>query len=81
MPTSHATVRRGVSWSKARRAEHAFLADRDRTRPKRRPRRLGPDELHRGKGQKSYTVLSDLVRVEVIGLNARPNGGEFGRGC
>jgi transposase len=27
MPTSHAPVRHGVSWSKARRAELAFLAD------------------------------------------------------
>jgi hypothetical protein len=68
MPTSHAAVRHGVSWSKARRAEHAFLAEWDRTRPKRRPRHLGADEIHRGKGQKFYTVLSDLVHGEVIGL-------------
>jgi transposase len=27
MPTSHAAVRHGVSWGKARRAERAFLAD------------------------------------------------------
>ena len=26
MPTSHAAVRHGVSWGKARRAEQAFLA-------------------------------------------------------
>ncbi len=32
MPTSHAAVRHGVSWGKARRAEQAFLADWDRTR-------------------------------------------------
>ena len=68
MPTSHAAVRHGVSWGKARRAEHAFLADWDGTRPKRRPRHLGLDEIHRGKGQKFYTVLSDLVHGEVIGL-------------
>ncbi len=68
MPTSHAAVRHGVSWSKARRAERAFLTDWDRTRPKRRPRHLGADEIHRGKRQKFYTVLSDLVHGEVIGL-------------
>jgi hypothetical protein len=49
-------------------AAHAFLADWDRTRPTRRPRHLGADEIHRGKGQKFYTVLSDLVQAEVIGL-------------
>jgi transposase len=68
MPTSHAAVRHGVSWGKARRAEQAFLAEWDRTRPKRRPRHLGADEIHRGKAQKFYTVLSDLVHGEVIGL-------------
>jgi transposase len=68
MPTSHAAVRHGVSWSKARRAERAFLAAWDGTRPKRRPRYLGADEIHRGKGQRYYTVLSDLVHGEVIGL-------------
>lgn len=68
MPTSHAAVRHGVSWSKARRAEHGFLTDWDRTRPRRRPRHLGADEIHRGKRQKFYTVLSDLVHGEVIGL-------------
>ena len=52
MPTSHAAVRHGVSWGKARRAEKAFLADWDGTRPRRRPRHLGADEIHRGKGQK-----------------------------
>jgi transposase len=59
MPTSHAAVRHGVSWNKARRAERAFLAQWDRGRPKRRPRHLGADEIHRGKRQKFYTVLSD----------------------
>src|SRR6266705_5553622 len=68
MPTSHAAVRHGVSWSKARRAEQAFLSEWDRRRPKRRPRHLGADEIHRGKGQKFYTVLSDLVHGEVLGL-------------
>ena len=68
MPTSHAAVRHGVSWSKARRAEAAFLADWDRARPRHRPRHLGAAEIHRGKGQQFWTVLSDLVRSEVIGL-------------
>ena len=68
MPTSHAAVRHGVSWGKARRAEHAFLREWDAQRPRRRPRYLGADEIHRGKAQKFYTVLSDLVHGEVIGL-------------
>src|SRR4030095_925136 len=68
MPTSHAAVRHGVSWSKARRAEKAFLVEWYGTRPKRRPKHLGADEIHRGKAQKFYTVLSDLVHGEVIGL-------------
>jgi transposase len=68
MPTSHAAVRHGVSWGKARRAEHAFLREWDGQRPRRRPRHLGADEIHRGKAQKFYTVLSDLVHGEVIGL-------------
>jgi len=68
MPTSHAAVRHAVSWGAARRAERAFLQAWDRTRPKRRPRHLGVDEIQRGKGQQFWTVLSDLVRGEVIGL-------------
>ncbi len=68
MPTSHAAVRHAVSWGTARRAERAFLAAWDRTRPKHRPRHLGVDEIQRGKGQHFWTVLSDLVRGEVIGL-------------
>jgi transposase len=68
MPTSHAAVRHGVSWSKARRAEKAFLREWDETRPRRRPRHLGADEIHRGKAQKFYTVLSDLIHGEVLGL-------------
>ena len=47
MPTSHAAVRHGVSWSKARRAERAFLADWDQTRPKHQPRHIGLDEIQR----------------------------------
>jgi transposase len=68
MPTSHAAVRHGVSWGKARRAEKAFLAEWDRTRGKHRPRHLGVDEIQRGKGQHFWTVLSDLVRGALIGL-------------
>jgi transposase len=68
MPTSHAAVRHAVSWGTARRAERAFLDAWDRTRPKHRPRHLGVDEIQRGKGQRFWTVLSDLVRGEVIGL-------------
>ncbi len=68
MPTSHAAVRHAVSWSKARRAEVGFLVDWDRSRVRRRPRYLGADEIHRGKGQQFWTVLSDLVHGEVIGL-------------
>jgi transposase len=40
MPTSHAAVRHGVSWGKARRAEQTFLADWDRGRIKRQPRHM-----------------------------------------
>jgi transposase len=68
MPTSHAAVRHGVSWGKARRAENAFLAEWDRTRVKRQPRHIGLDEIQRGKGQRFWTVLSDVVHGEVIGL-------------
>src|SRR5438874_6458097 len=68
MPTSHAAVRHGVSWGKARRAEKAFLAEWDRTRPRRQPRHIGLDEIQRGKGQRFWTVLSDVVHGEVIGL-------------
>jgi transposase len=68
MPTSHAAVRHHVSWGKARRAERRFLETWDASRPKHRPRYLGADEIQRGKGQQYWTVLSDLVRGEVIGL-------------
>jgi len=68
MPTSHAAVRHGVSWGKARRAEKAFLTDWDRTRVTRQPRHIGLDEIQRGKGQRFWTVLSDVVHGEVMGL-------------
>jgi len=68
MPTSHAAVRHGVTWGKARRVEKAFLAEWDRTRVKRQPRHIGLDEIQRGKGQRFWTVLSDVVHGEVIGL-------------
>jgi transposase len=68
MPTSHAAVRWRVSWGKARRAEKAFLCAWEARRPRQRPRHLGADEIQRGKGQKYWTVLSDLVHGEVIGL-------------
>jgi len=68
MPTSHAAVRHHVSWGKARRAEKAFLRTWDEGRPANRPRYLGADEIQRGRGQHYWTVLTDLVRGEVIGL-------------
>jgi transposase len=68
MPTSHAAVRTGVSWGKARRAEIAFLAEWDRTRVKRQPRHLGLDEIQRGKGQRFWSALSDVVHGELMGL-------------
>jgi transposase len=68
MPTSHAAVRHGVSWGKARRAEKAFLAEWDRTRVKWQPRHVGLDEIQRGKGQRFWSVLSDVVHGEVISI-------------
>jgi transposase len=68
MPTSHAAVRHGVNWGKARRAEKALLAEWDRTRAERQPRHPGLDEIQRGKGQRFWTVLSDVVHGEVVGL-------------
>ena len=68
MPTSHVAVRHGVSWNKARRAERAFLIAWDAGRPHRRPHHLGADEIQRGKGQHFWTVLSDVVHGEVLGL-------------
>jgi len=69
MPTSHAAMRHALSWGTARRAGRAFLDAWDRTRPKHRPRHLGADEIQPGKGQQFWTVLSDLVRGEVMGLS------------
>ena len=57
-----------IDADESRRAERAFLDAWDRTRRKRRPRHLGVDEIHRGKGQRYWTVLSDVVRGDVIGL-------------
>jgi transposase len=68
MPTSHAAVRHDVSWGKAHRAEKAFLQCWDRSRPRRRPCHLGADEVQRGRGQRYWTVLSDLVHGEVIDM-------------
>jgi transposase len=68
MPTTHAAVRHVVSWGAARRAERRFLDGWDAHRPRRRPRHLGADEIQRGKGQHFWTVLSDVVHGEVIGL-------------
>src|SRR5262245_19537350 len=62
MPTSHAAVRHGVSWSKAR-AENAFLREWDETRPRRRPRHLGADEIHRGKAQKFFTRFIQPISI------------------
>jgi transposase len=75
MPTSHAAVRHGVSWGKARRAEKAFLAGWDERRPKWQPRHIGLDEIQRGKGQRFWTVLSDVVHGEVMGLRQDRNEG------
>jgi transposase len=68
MPTSHAAARHRVSWSRANRAQKNFLKGWDRSRPRHRPRHLGADEIQRGRGQRYWTVLSDLTRGEVIGL-------------
>ena len=62
MPTSHAAVRHGVSWSKARRAERAFLHDWNRARVHHRPCHLGLDEIQRGKGQKFWTLFDTGAR-------------------
>ena len=55
MPTSHAAVRHGVSWGKARRAEHAFLREWDAHRPRPRPRQRAAVEA----------VCTDLHRPSV----------------
>ena len=51
-------------------------ADGISTRPKRRPRYIGLDEIQRGKGQRFWTVLSDIVHGEVIGLRQDRSEGE-----
>ena len=62
MPTSHAAVRHGVSWGKARRAEQAFLAGvgshaRETAaapyRARRDPARQGPAILDRAVGRRA----------------------------
>lgn len=53
------------------RAEYAFLRRWDQQRRKRRPHYIGLDEIQRGKGHQFWTVLSDIVHGEVIGL-AKP---------
>ena len=67
MPTSHAAVRHGVSWGKARRAEHAFLRD-GTPASARGPGIWARTRFTAARRQKFYTVLSDLVHGEVIGL-------------
>jgi transposase len=68
MPTSHAALRHAVRWGAARRAERRLLERWDAGRPRRGPRHLGADEIPRGQGQHFWTVLSDIVHGEVIGL-------------
>ena len=46
-----------------RSTEQAFLAEWDRTRPQKRPRHLGLDEIQRGKGQQFWSVLSVLQDI------------------
>ena len=59
--------RRLVCRSCGIRTERIEFAD-PKARVKRRPRHIGLDEIHRGKGQRFWTVLSDVVHGEVIGL-------------
>ena len=78
MPTSHAAVRHGVSWSKARRAEHAFLGEWDCHASEtpapisgggRDPPRQGAEVLHRA-------LRSRARRGDRLGEG--PHGGELG---
>ncbi|MGH7484293.1 MAG: transposase, partial [bacterium] len=55
-------VRRGGSWGKARRAENAFLAERDRTRVTRQPRHTGLDEIHRQEFFRAGAVMREHGR-------------------
>jgi transposase len=68
MPTSHAAVRHGVSSVQGAARGAGVSSGVDRSRPQRRPPHLGLDEMQRGKGQQFWSVLSDLVHGEVIGL-------------
>ena len=61
MPTSHAAIRHGVSWGKARRAEHAFLRNWDGQRLRRRPQYLGADQIHRGKDLWTYKTRDGVA--------------------
>ena len=56
---------------------YAFLKEWDQTRPKRRPRHLGADEIQRGKGQqfcrisfmaKSSELARDRTHESLTGL-------------
>jgi transposase len=57
-----------MNWAKRAPGGKAFLAEWDRTLAKRRPRHIGLDEIQPGKGQRFWTVLSEVVHGEVIGL-------------
>jgi transposase len=60
-------VRHGVSWGKARRAEKAFLAEWDASRPTRRPKHLGADEIYRGKMRDALLAVNRrLFRAYVL---------------
>ena len=68
MPTSHAAVRHGVNWGKARRAEKAFSPSGIAPAKSGSPATSASMRFQRGKGQRFWTVLSDVVHGEVIGL-------------
>ena len=75
-PTSHAAVGHGVSWGKAQRAEKAFLAEWDRTRPKRQPRHIGLDEIHRrASAPKSVSLcrMGTSARMETASIRQAIN--------
>jgi hypothetical protein len=63
MPTSHAAVRHGVSWGKARRAEKAFAPEGSDARGISVSTRFST-----ARAQQFWTALSDVVHGEVIGL-------------
>ena len=64
------TLRSATGLAGARRGERSgrFSPPGRPRGPSAGPRQLGADEIQRGKGQRFWTVLSDLVRGEVIGL-------------